>query len=178
AEVEVVLRPKDQRNMTVYAKKLQIDGQADLRARMLVTIGTVEAYEVELYMNGNLITKEEVLLKLGSPNDATIYFVNDELDLEYGNFAKNKDLDGRFKTTFVRADRLPISWNGYDHVHMIVLMRPDYAAMSQRQMDAIVDFVGRGGTVLFDDPQGIVEASETRLDREGVVEGGRRGLAG
>ena len=161
--VEVLLRPKDQRNTTVYSKQLTVGPKADLRARMLVTIGTVESYDVELYRDGNLLTKEEVLMKLGSPNDQTIYFVNDELDLEYGNFAKNKSLDGRFKTTFVRADRLPEFWNGYDHVHMIVLMRPDYATMSQRQMDAIVDYVSRGGTVLFDDPHGLVEARQTRL---------------
>lgn len=161
--VQLVLHPKDQRNLTIFETMLDLAPQVSLRYRTLVTAGTTEAYTAELYVGGNRVKSEEVVSRLGAATDRQLLFINDALEMEYGNFAKNAGIKGKFASVFCRAANVPQQWAGYDRAHLVTLMRPDFAGMQQRQYQALLEYVAQGGTLIFGDPQGVLEAADTPL---------------
>lgn len=162
-KVKLVLRPMGQRNMTIYETELTLLPGFRFRSGVMVSVGTVETYTVELYMNGNLLMSDDLRLRMGMVQQRVVMFLNDDLDLSYGAFSKNPALGDSYISSFVRAQNMPMLWAGYDRVYLLVVMRPDVDRMSARQMKALIAFVVRGGSVLFCNPKGIMDVSRTPL---------------
>lgn len=162
-EVRLVLRPMRQRNLTIYDHVLVVPPEARVRGRTPITIGTVESYQAELYFRDNLISTTEAIIRLPMRNDRIVFFFNDDPALGYGKFTDNENLHDTYVSTMTGAENAPEHWSGFANAHLLVIMRPDFEAMGVRRFDAVLDFAARGGTVLFADPKGIVEASRTPL---------------
>jgi hypothetical protein len=163
AEVRLVLTPVDQHNMTIYEHTVTLLPGTRYQWRTLVTIGSVEEYEAKIFMGGNELESKTAACRLTMEKDRIVMFMNDDADTSSGSFHKNEDLDADYLNAFTRAFESPTHWAAYDRVHMLVMVRPDYQAMSARQVMAVRDFVARGGTLLFTDPMGVMEAYDSPL---------------
>lgn len=163
ADVRLVLLPKAQRNLTIYEHRLRLAPRTSLRFRTLITVGTVENYTLEIHHRGTIVGKMPIITRLTSPLSRTVVFVNDNRNITVGNIATNEQLHAKYFCTFLKARQTPYHWAGYDSVHMIVMMQPDFDTMSSRQVDAILAYVARGGTLVFADPFGLVAAGNTPL---------------
>ena len=160
--VEIILRPQRQRNVTVYRTSFRLDAGITYEFESQVTCGTVDRFNFDFFVNGNLTGTYEAYIQIDDPGAKTIVFVDDG-DMDKGSFAKNKALYTKFNNTHARGSDTPTHWAGYDEAVVAAFMRPDWDAMTTRQFNAISDYVARGGTMLFADPVGLATASKTVL---------------
>ncbi len=166
ADLRIKMTPMNQRNYTIYDNTFTLGPGLWYDFHTLVTIGTVDRYAVDMYWDDLLVTDQNVrenILRLAKPEDQFIVFINDDRDLSYGMFSKNTNLDAPYVNSFNQAKKAPAQFAGYDNAYIVVLYRPDFSMMTSRQYNAILDYVARGGAVLFGDPQGIMEAWATPL---------------
>ncbi len=163
--VTLVLKPRGQRNVTIHDHTFELAAGHRLDFRTLVTIGSVADYTIDLFADGNLIDREDALIRVGSPKNRYVAFVNDNVDLDYGQFSKNKGLHDKYLSNHFKAETIPHHWVGYDGLHILVLMQPDFKYMHSRQINALLDYIARGGTVMIADPHGIVAAAGTPLKK-------------
>jgi hypothetical protein len=161
-DVEIILRPQRQRNVTVYRTSFRLDSGITYEYESQVTCGTVDRFNFDFFVNGNLTGTYEAYIQIDDPNAKTIVFV-DDADMDKGSFAKNKELYTKFNNTHARGTTTPTHWAAYDEAVVAAFMQPDWDTMTTRQFNAISDYAARGGTVLFADPVGLESASKTVL---------------
>jgi hypothetical protein len=162
AKIELVMRPQSQRNLTIYRTTFDLEAGYEYDFSTLITCGTVEKYEVDLFVNGHITETVEALIKIGDPSAGSVYLVGDG-DLSNGSFNKNAGLHGKFLPSHAQARDLQSHWAGFHEAHIIVFMRPDFDQMMTRQFNAILDYVARGGTLFFADPIGLMSTCDTPL---------------
>lgn len=161
-DVEIILRPQRQRNVTVYRTSFRLDAGITYEYESQVTCGTVDRFNFDFFVNGNLTGTYEAYIQIDDPSAKTIVFVDDG-DMDKGSFAKNKELYTKFNNTHARGANSPTHWAAYDEAVVAAFMQPDWNTMTTRQFNAISDYAARGGTLLFADPVGLVSASKTVL---------------
>ncbi len=165
-KVKIRTEPIDQRNKTIYETIFDVGPDTTYSFSDLITIGSVDEYGVDMFLGTERLTDASQRLnyiRLAHPLDRYIVFINDEQDLTYGHFAKNTNLGSTYLNCMNQTRKMPRHWAGYDNAAIVVVMRLDFANVVNRQYKALLDYVARGGTVLFSDPQGLMAAWDTPL---------------
>jgi hypothetical protein len=109
-EVRLVFTPRGQRNITIYDHTFTLEPGFRFRYRMPVTVGTVEDYTLSMYHGPDLLKEEDFPVRLASPYRRIIWFINDNIDLEYGNFSKNENLNARYTNAFTSGASTGRTW--------------------------------------------------------------------
>ncbi len=165
-DVNIRFTPLNQRNITVYENSFSVGAGLRYQYHMPVTIGTVDQYAIDMFLNRTRVTDANqrlTVIRLAQKDNHFIVFVNDDIDLSYGLFSKNENLDGNYVNTLNRTSKAATHFSGYDNAHIVVLYRPNFTRMTSRQYNALLDHVARGGTLVFGDPQGAAAAWNTPL---------------
>lgn len=163
-DLQVTVSPTGQRNKTIYDFQFNLPPRSSLSTSAPLTVGTVKQHEATLFADGNVISTQEMLIEVASSNDRFLVFLNDDADLSRGSFSKNDALRSRYLSGNTGAEQMPEHFAGYGEAHMLIAYRPDFDRLNTRQVQALRDFVARGGTLLFADPHGLMNAWEhTRL---------------
>ncbi|MEM2915457.1 MAG: hypothetical protein QXH91_08695, partial [Candidatus Bathyarchaeia archaeon] len=87
-ETKIRMSPLNQRNITIYDIIFSVPGLRKMLFGNLVTIGSVNNYAVDLFVDGQQMTNANERLnniRLGHPLDHYLLFLNDDPDIGYGN---------------------------------------------------------------------------------------------
>ena len=163
ATVDLQLKAIAGRASAVHETSLTVPAGFTLRSSVPVLLDSAERYETSLFVQGNKVDFTESLLRVLSSNKHLVWLVNDDDEVPVGDIARNEHLHRDFETVYCGADRLPRHWAGFGNTHALVMVRPDFSSMSSHTVQAIERWVARGGTLLFLEPTGILEASESLL---------------
>ena len=166
ADVLIRVTPMGQRNVTIYETALTVGAGLQYAFHNPITIGTVDSYAVDMFLDRNLVTDQNArltVIRLANLTDHFIIFINDDTDLTYGLFSKNENLDATYVNALNAVDKAATHFASYDNAHIVVLYRPNFNRMTTRQYTALLDYVARGGTLIFGDPGGALAAWDTPL---------------
>ena len=148
----------------VYAKTFTVGPEAVLDDRFAVTTSPTESYDATLVVNGIVVGRDKIAVKLDTGSKFPLFVITDDPDFSgVSELTKKPGLLRQLGATTVRAANAPDSWVGYGHALAVVLGHPQFADFSQAQFQAIRDYVTRGGTLLFVQPDGVLDAARTPL---------------
>ncbi|MCJ8328546.1 MAG: hypothetical protein MJH11_00965 [Lentisphaeria bacterium] len=165
-QVKLIFSPKGQRNITIWEINLTIPPHTQYRHEEMVTIGSTESLNTKTYINGHLVStvsSSESVIRLKDRNDQTILFFEDNDEPSFGVFSKNNGFGVPVVNTSCRAANAPYHVAGYDNIKLVIICQPDFSSMRSRQFNALLDYVNRGGTLLFAEPKGTLAAWNTPL---------------
>ena len=162
APVEVRLEPEG--GGTVYTKSQTIPPGTIWEDTMPVLTSPVEAYAVTLLTRGEVIAKDKALVRLESGSRRILVLINDDPDYAgLSDSLRDPNLFQKTAVAGIRALQAPESWERYGDAAAVVLAKPDARQLNQRQLQALDDFVRRGGTLLWIHPEGALAAAGTPL---------------
>jgi len=136
-----------------------------LAGREMVTLAPSDKYRLEVYQGQTRLDSSEILASYSDPlNRCAILFIDD--DPTFGGVSelvKTRGLLQRVVQTKVPSAQAPTHWAGYDDCRIVALGSPDYAALDSDRCAALVEYVHRGGTLVFLLPDGALAARGTPL---------------
>lgn len=160
ATVTIALEAEDGGN--VFGKTLRIGPKAVIEDRCIIMVSPTENYKSTLTWKGNQITSDKCVIRLESGNRNPLFFINDDLDFA-GTTAltKNPAIIRPLYLTTVRASNVPQNWAFFGDAVALVMVKPAFAEMNPLQVQALLDFVRHGGTMIWITPEGMMEAANT-----------------
>lgn len=162
AEAVVTLQPEGPG--PVYSKLVRIGPEALLEDRLLITTSGTENYEAIFTRSRGLPDKEKVVTRLETARRATLFLINDDYDFTgASDLIRASGVLRNVRMTSVRAALAPDHWMGFGDALLVVMVAPNFREMNQWQMQAVRDFVQRGGTLLWIKPEGMLAAADTGL---------------
>ena len=164
AEVLLSLQASS-RNRAVFEKVVTIGPRARLSGRELITAAASENYVLSLFVDGRRTLRTDVPTRFVDPHQHCEFTVLND-DGEYTGLSGRMgkfSLRHAVQTTTLNARRAPTHWAGYGHTRVLLVANPDYRSLTAAQYTAILEFVQRGGTLLFAHPGGALRAAETPL---------------
>lgn len=159
-DATVVIEPEG--GGPVYAKTVRIGPQAVLEDRVQIVTSAVESYEAGIWYEGNRIAKDKVATRLETAGRLPFFLLNDDYDFSgASDLIRAKNVLRQVRMTSVRASSAPDTWSGFGEAAAVVLVSPKVMEMSQTQMQAVRDYVRRGGTLLWISPEAMLYAAST-----------------
>jgi hypothetical protein len=150
---------------TVFEFEVAIGPGRFLEGREMVTVATSDKYRLEVYQGETRIASESVLASYADPlHQCQIFFLDDDPEFAgAGELARLTELPERVRQTKVGAARAPGHWAGYDHSRIVAVGTPDFRQFDSSRYAALIEYVNRGGTLVFLAPAGTLAAAETPL---------------
>ena len=141
-----------------------VPGKSSVVYTLPVHLESAEKYNYEIFVNGikqKSSVLQNCLVRLTGFQDFCIGLLNDSSDLTDGLYFKNAK--SRSSIYNIRSSDAPRRKELYDHLRLLVIAKPDFSSMSAEQYSAILEYVYSGGTVVFADPEGALQAAATPL---------------
>ena len=145
--------------------EVYVPGKSSVVYSVPVHLDNTEKYTYEVFVNGikqrsNVL--QNCLVRLNSLQDFCIGVLNDHSEQTDGFYFKNPS--SRSAIYNLRASNAPRRKELYDALRVLVIARPDFPSMSAEQYSAILEYAFSGGTVVFADPEGTLQAAQTPLN--------------
>ncbi len=150
-----------QRN--VFSEVLTAPPETAFNYRTPVMIESSEKYRLDVFVDGDkqAAVGEDIALSQLPGSARQIGVVTDLGDASLGAFNQLPAFKDKIFATFLSRMDFPETWLELRSLAAIVLVAPDYSAYNARQFQALLDYVARGGIVVFSDPQGTLGAAQT-----------------
>ena len=162
APVEVRLEPEG--GGTLFTRNLTIPPRSEWEDSAPILTSPVESYQVSLLLNGETVARDKALIRLESSNRHTVVVINDDPDYAgLSESLRDPQLFQKAASSGIRASQTPDSWERFGDSVAVALVKPDPRQFSQRQLQALDDYVRHGGTLLWIHPEGALAAAGTPL---------------
>ncbi|MBP5183439.1 MAG: hypothetical protein J6331_10490, partial [Lentisphaeria bacterium] len=80
-----------------------------------------------------------------------------------GGFSRYEHFKDKFFAVPIGRNTFPLSGRQLADCSILLIVRPDYDQYTARDFSLVLEYAANGGTVIFMDPKGILEAAETPL---------------
>lgn len=151
----------------VYSKRIRIGPAAALSDRLPVTTSYTENYQVWVFHKGvrtGSPAAGKIMVRLEQSQRPALFLLNDDPEFSgYSDVAKNPGITLHPIFVTMKADQVPETWAGYGQAAAIIIGRPALDQLTDLQIQAIRDFVRRGGTLVWVDPETVLRATATPL---------------
>jgi len=163
-KIRLSLRP-DHGGVAIFEKEIELGPNAYLRGRELITPARCETYQLNIYQGKIRVAHDKIFARYSQVQYRDrLFVVNDSEDWHgTGGLVKRKGLVAKVEVTTLPARDLPHHWLGYGESRAVLAAAPDFDDMTAMQYTALVDFVQRGGTLIFLYPEGVLAAADTPL---------------
>ena len=164
-QVEIKVRPSfiSYVDFNVFSEEVIIPASSDFIYSTPIYLDQKNEFTVEMFSGGIKISSQKVKIKSSSKQTSHSLVVNDS---ETDTFYQTKKLP-EFKelvlTPTVSSSMVPDSWLALKDLTSIILVNPDYAKFSTAHYEAIITYVQQGGTIIFANPTGAINAAKTPL---------------
>ena len=144
--------------------EVSVPGKSSVVYSVPVHLDSSEKYTYEIFVNGikqrsNVL--QNCLVKLTPMQDFCMGLLNDNSEQTDGFYFKTPA--GKSAVYNLRASNAPRRKELYESLRLLVIARPDFSAMSAEQYSAVLEYAFSGGTVIFADPEGTLQAAQTPL---------------
>ncbi|NLF93749.1 MAG: hypothetical protein GX564_07665 [Oligosphaeraceae bacterium] len=164
AELTLQLEPEGSHGGAIYTQQITLGPKSSLSGRSPVVISDSERYLVSLIQDNVRIDKSDILLREGQRNRLQIALVTDYDDIAgYSNIAKDDGLARRISFHNFRQAGVPEHYSGFRDFSLLLLLRPKLASYKFSQIQAILDYVQRGGCVVIGDAETALSLQDTPL---------------
>jgi hypothetical protein len=164
AELTLQLEPEGSHGGAIYTQQITMGPKSTLNGRSPVVISDSERYLVSLIQDNARIDKSDIILRDGQRNRLQIALVTDYDDIAgYSNIAKEEGLARRVSFHNFRQAGVPEHYSGFRDFPLLLLLRPNLASYKFSQMQAILDYVQRGGCVVIGDAETALSLQDTPL---------------
>lgn len=155
----------EQRAVAIFEKELSVGANAYVRDTEMVTGSPSETYTASLYVGAQRVGWSTIYTKYRTASGRWRLLVIDDSPDSTGvsTVTRNDKLVTRAEAGTASVKNMPLSWIGYDNVRAVALADPDFTVMLAGQYQALIDYVHRGGTVVFLSPSGTLAAADTPL---------------
>ncbi|MEA2012044.1 MAG: hypothetical protein U9O87_03020 [Verrucomicrobiota bacterium] len=162
---DLMISVKSLSNQIVYySRKVTIKGERSIKDSIPIKAVSTDKYLIELIYNGNVIDKTEAFVAQSFGfNKKNLLFINDDLNLNKGVFIKKKNLIYKCNVFSYSSKEIPSSWIGLGFADIIVIQNPNFRTWSLENIGTVKDYVKKGGTLLFNDPNGIMKAYHSNI---------------
>ncbi len=150
----------------VFVKITPTGPEAVSDRELLLTAAGARQYNSTLTdANGNLLHRQDVFSDFQNAyGKATVFVISDYTELSgVSDLAKRDDLIQGIVITRSPGSRMPEHWAAYGNTAIIVLHDVDFSGLTALQYQAVVDFVGSGGSLLIVSPATLLNAAQTPL---------------
>lgn len=164
ATVRLRLVPRDGAT-AIFEFEATVGPERFLAGREMVTLAPSDKYRLEVYQGQTRLDSTEILASYSDPlSRCAVLFIDDDPSFAgVSELTKTPGLLQRVVQTKIPADQAPTHWAGYDDCRIVALGSPDYASLDSDRCAALIEYVHRGGTLVFLLPAGALAARETPL---------------
>lgn len=167
-DLRLALEPRSRTFVSAFQSTVTVPAEHALRYIIPITAAVNNRYTTDSYLDGKIVHKElsssgDIFSQTLPADSALIWLIRNDHEIAVGSLGTLKTLRGSNKSVTVLSERTPVHWSGYDSAHLVALVRPDYSLMSQRQIEALRDYVARGGCLIFIDPVAVWDAQDSPL---------------
>lgn len=164
ATVRLRLVPHDGAT-AIFEFETTIGPQRFLAGRELVTTAPSDKYRMELYQGQTRLSSYEALASYSDPiSRCAVMFLDDNPSFGgVSELGKTPGLLQRVTQTKISAAQAPTHWAGYDDCRIVAIGVPDYSLLDSDRCAALIEYVHRGGTLVFLVPDGTLAAAGTPL---------------
>jgi hypothetical protein len=150
----------------VFVCDVLVPAESELSYLTEVVSDNSDSYRVELYQKGNRIAVSDNTLVsriAGGRAIRTLAVMSDTDDISLGSIALMPEYKDRLFQNLISKGFYPQHYAVLSSFDCIVLLRPDFGKMTEKNFKAIIDYVINGGRLVFADPNGIMDAAMTPL---------------
>lgn len=166
-ELELILQAAE-RNFSednVNSWRVHIPAKSSLYFRGNVKIARQENYELTVYANKVRLGRkadQSLQIKLADAQKRFIGIWNDSGNSP-GGLSKHKHLKDKLFAVFYSKNSFPVSARQLQDCRSLLIIRPDFKQYTSKDFAFILEYAANGGSVIFADPRGVLEASKTPL---------------
>lgn len=162
--VSMQLRPENGDMQTIYTKDITIPAESSLSGIISVISPHAEEVLVELLQNGNVIDKDNVLLRGRKINQFHAAILNDGEPVEATTEIRkgDKGIIIRELTTY-QHNLAATNWYKYSNYQAVIINDPNLQKYTEMQYGAIIDYVMQGGMAIISTPECAMMLDETPL---------------
>jgi hypothetical protein len=155
----------DRHGRAVFEKTVTLGPRSELNGRELVVAAASDSYTLSLFRGTDRIERTSIPTRHTDPVEHNqIVFLNDDPEFSgSGTLSKTNLLNDRVRVSSVGARQAPHHWAGYSDARAVAICRPEFSDMTAMQFAALDEYVHRGGTLLFLEPDGTLGAAGTPL---------------
>ena len=178
ATLSYVLRNPDAKSVTlrlrllpedggtaIFEYEVTVPGKRFIHGREMVTVAPCQKYRMEVFQGTRKLTTFEALTAYSDPlSRCQAFFLDDNPSFEgVSELGRTPELLERVSQTKISAAKAPTHWAGYDDSRVVVIGAPDFRYLGSDRCAALIEYVHRGGTVVFISPAGTLAAAHTPL---------------
>jgi len=143
---------------------LVVPPRCRLSDRGLIASGTPESFRLTLTENGRFCDKYQVLVRRKINAEPVVVLGGKGGGLGTGFLTRTIRRPFRVRFVLTAPDRFPEHWEALASVRLVVVLDVPWVRFSQRQMEALCNYVESGGTLLFAGPAAVRGAAGTPLE--------------
>ncbi len=143
------------------SESVNVPAKTALSYHAPVLVENSERYTLEIFVDGRKLPSSrdnEMIIKLLTNKSLLVGMLNDDEDGGVGAFVQLPLFKDKVFSSSFTAGNAPESWVQYKDLAALIIHRPNYKLYTSRQIRAVLDYVAQGGTALFTDPKGEMEA--------------------
>ncbi|NLF18609.1 MAG: hypothetical protein GX595_15360, partial [Lentisphaerae bacterium] len=147
----------------VFEREVVLPPRTVLSGQELITADASEEYIVSLFEGTQRLERTQLPVRaMDQPQAAAVVVLNDGAETSNASaLARLAGLDTSVNVTTMSARQAPHHWAVYGHTRLVLVLQPNYRELTSAQFEAVNQHVQRGGTVLFGEPHGTLEAADT-----------------
>ena len=165
AVVELRVRPARYSNtdFVVFNEKITVPAKSEFMYDTAIYLDGRLDFIIELFSNGRKIKSQKLKVTRCSNKTSLSIVLNDSDNSSFYLTRRISEFNDKVLTPLVSTSSMPETWLALKGLSSIIFVSPDYSKFNNLQYQAILDYVNQGGTVVFADPFGVIEAEKTPL---------------
>lgn len=149
----------------IFTEGVNVPAKCRILLRAPVLVESSERYSLEIFVDGRKLPssrENEMVLKIFTNKVIQIAILDDSGE-SLGAFNQLPSFKDKLNIVNFSAAWAPDNYLQYKDSQALVICRPVLSRLNARQVRAIFDYVARGGTIVFADPKGALEAAKSPL---------------
>ena len=149
----------------IFTDSVSVPAKTSVTFHAPVMVENSEKYNIEVFVDGRKLPgsrENEMLIKILTNKTAQVAVLDDSGD-SLGSFNQLPSFKDKLNITSINSAGAPESYLQYKDFQTLLLVRPALERFNSRQIRAISEYVAHGGTLVFADPKGTLEAAKSPL---------------
>ncbi|MCK5843572.1 MAG: hypothetical protein KAG97_02620, partial [Victivallales bacterium] len=166
--VELEVRMVDKIRDAIYQRNIflvlvTVPARTRINYRTLVKPEESEEYQLDLFLDGKQISSSSSFLTSMITGSARQIPILNDSDESMGSFSITPTFKGILYSSPVFSPVPFEQWEGLTKCPVTLMVKPDFSRYSEANFRAIMNYVRRGGTLVFAEPSALISAMNTPL---------------